>query len=121
MQDLIGGWRARTLSAAVELDLFRQMAAGKRTVKEIAGAAGTSLRGTAALLDALTAMGYLRKGGSRYRLQPVSSAFLVPGKEEYAGAIANALSLTWDSWKNLTEAWLKDCLGGCGLDMMKAR
>jgi 3-hydroxy-5-methyl-1-naphthoate 3-O-methyltransferase len=103
MEEIIGSWRARALSAAVELDLFSQVAVGKRTAKEIAGGAGTSLRGTAALLDALVAMGYLRKNAKGYALQPISAAFLVPGKKEYAGAIANALALTWNSWKNLPE------------------
>ena len=104
MEDLTGAWRARTLVAAVELDVFSQIAAGKRTVKEIAEAAGASPRGMASLLDALTAIGYLRKAGSRYSLQPVSAAFLVPGGKDYVGAMAHALSLTWDTWKNLTEA-----------------
>lgn len=103
MDDLTGGWRARALAAGVELDLFGQIAAGKRTVKKISDAVGASPRGIAALLDALTAIGHLRKTGDRYGLPPASAAFLVPGKKEYAGAIAGALSLTWDSWKNLTE------------------
>jgi SAM-dependent methyltransferase len=104
MQDLTGAWRARTLVAGVELGVFTQIAAGKRTVKEIAEAAGASPRGMASLLDALTAIGYLRKAGSRYGLQPVSAEFLVPGGKDYVGAMAHALSLTWDAWKNLTEA-----------------
>lgn len=104
MEDLTGGWRARALSAAVELDFFAQIASGKRSAKEIAGAARTSLRGTTALLDALTGMGYLRKSGGRYGLQPIAAAFLVPGKKEYAGDIAQALSLTWNSWTDLTGA-----------------
>jgi ubiquinone/menaquinone biosynthesis C-methylase UbiE len=104
MEDLTGGWRARSLAAAVELDLFSQIAAGKHTVEEIASSAGTSLRGTAALLDAISALGYLRKSGSRYSLQPVSSEFLVPGNKKYMGAFADALALTWDSWKKLPEA-----------------
>ncbi len=104
MEDLMGAWRARSLVAAVELDVFSQIVAGKRTVKEIGEAVGASPRGMASLLDALTAIGYLRKTGSRYSLQPVSAAFLVPGRKAYAGETAHALSLTWDSWKNLTEA-----------------
>jgi ubiquinone/menaquinone biosynthesis C-methylase UbiE len=104
MEDLTGAWRARTLVTGVELNVFSIIAAGKRTVKEIAEAAGASPRGIATLLDALTAIGYLRKSGSRYGLQPVSSTFLLPGGKEYVGAIAHALSLTWDNWKNLTEA-----------------
>lgn len=104
MEDLTGAWRARTLVAGVELDVFRQIAAGKRTLKEIAAAAGASTRGMATLLDALTAIGYLRKTGGRYSLQPISAAFLLPGGKDYVGAIAHALSLTWDAWKNLSEA-----------------
>jgi ubiquinone/menaquinone biosynthesis C-methylase UbiE len=49
-------------------------------------------------------MGYLSKAGSRYRLQPLAAAFLVPGADEYVGAIAYALSLTWDTWRNLSDA-----------------
>jgi SAM-dependent methyltransferase len=104
MQDLTGAWTAQTLVAGIELDVFRQIAAGKRTVKEIAEAAGASPRGMASLLDALTAIGYLRKTGNRYGLQAISAAFLVPGGKEYVGAMAHALSLTWDAWKNLSEA-----------------
>jgi len=104
MEDLTGAWRARTLVAGVELDVFSHVAAGKRTVKEIAEAAGASPRGMALLLDALTAIGYLRKTGSRYRLQPISAAFLLPGGKAYVGAMAHALSLTWDAWKDLSEA-----------------
>jgi SAM-dependent methyltransferase len=104
MEDLTGAWRARTLVAGVELGVFSQIAAGKRTVKEIAEATGTSPRGVASLLDALTAIGYLRKAGMRYTLQPISAEFLVPGGKDYVGALAHALSLTWDAWKHLPEA-----------------
>ena len=104
MEDIMGTWRAQSLAAAVELDVFSQIAAGKQTVKDIAEGAGASQRGMALLLDALTAIGYLRKTGSRYILQPVSAAFLVPEGKAYVGALAHALSLTWDSWKYLTEA-----------------
>jgi SAM-dependent methyltransferase len=104
MEDLMGVWRSRTLVAAVELDVFSHIAKGKRTVKDIAEAAGASPRGVARLLDALTAIGYLRKIGSRYSLHPDSAAFLVPGKKAYVGAMTDSVSLTWDAWKNLTEA-----------------
>jgi SAM-dependent methyltransferase len=104
MQDLTGAWRAQSLVAAVELGVFATIADGKRTVKEIAEAAGASPRGTAVLLDALTAIGYLSKQGNRYRLRPVAAAFLVPGAKGYAGDLVYALSLTWDSWRNLTQA-----------------
>ena len=104
MEDLTGAWRSRALVTAIELDVFSHIAKGKRTVQEVAEAAGASARGMACLLDALTAIGYLRKTGIRYGLQPLSDAFLVPSKKTYIGAIAHALSLTWDNWKSLTES-----------------
>jgi len=104
MEDLAGAWRSRALVAAVELDVFSHIAKGKRTVKEVAEAAGASPRGLARLLDALAAIGYLCKTGIRYGLQPVSAAFLVPGKKAYIGAMTESVSLTWDTWKNLTES-----------------
>jgi len=103
MEDLTGAWRSRALAAAVELDVFNHIAEGKRTAKDVAGAAGASPHGMAYLLDALTGMGYLHKTGSRYGLRPVSATFLVRGKTAYMGAIGQAMSLTWDAWKDLTE------------------
>jgi ubiquinone/menaquinone biosynthesis C-methylase UbiE len=104
MEELTGGWRAQTLSAGIELDVFSRIAAGKRTAKEVADAAGASLRGMTNLLDALVGLGHLRKTGTRYSLQPVAAAFLVRGKKTYMGAAAQSLSLNWDAWKHLAEA-----------------
>lgn len=104
MEDLHGAWRSRTLVAGVELGVFQHIAEGKRAAKEIAAAAGASPRGMGLLLDALTAIGYLRKGGDRYGLPSASAAFLVPGEKAYIGAFAQALSLTWDPWKNLSDS-----------------
>ena len=103
MEDLGGAWRSRALAAAVELDVFTHIASGKRTVKEVAEAAGASQRGIANLLDALVAIQYLRKTGNRYGLQPVSAAFLVRGKKTYMGASTQPISLTWNVWEHLTE------------------
>src|SRR5579862_4796206 len=104
MEDLTGAWRSRTLVAGVELDVFRHIAGGRRTAAQIAQAADASPRGMTSLLDALTAISYLRKSGTRYALQPVAAAFLIPGGKDYVGAMAHALSLTWDAWKQLSEA-----------------
>ena len=104
MDELTGGWRAQTLSAGIELDVFSHIAAGKRTAKEVADAARASLRGMTRLLDALVGLGHLRKTGIRYSLQPIAAAFLVRGKKTYMGAAAESLNLNWDVWKHLAEA-----------------
>jgi 2-polyprenyl-3-methyl-5-hydroxy-6-metoxy-1,4-benzoquinol methylase len=103
MDDLMGAWRSRALVAAVELDVFTHIAAGKRTVKEVAEAAGASQRGIANLLDALVAMHYLRKSGNRYGLQPVSATFLVRDGKTYMGGSAEPFALTWKVWEHLAE------------------
>jgi ubiquinone/menaquinone biosynthesis C-methylase UbiE len=103
MEDVTGAWRSQALATAVDLDVFSHIAEGKQTTEDVAGAAGASPRGMEYLLDALTAIGYLRKTGSRYGLWPVSATFLVRGKTAYMGAMAQALSLTLDAWKDLTE------------------
>ena len=101
---LIGAWKTQALVAAVTLDVFNHIAEGKRTVKDIAVAAGASQRGITNLLDALVGMNYLRKTGSRYGLQPISSTFLVRGKKTYMGASTEPVSLTWELWNHLTES-----------------
>src|ERR1700760_4056086 len=61
-------WRGLALAAAVELDLFSHIAAGKTSAEQAAAAAGTSEHGTRRLLDALCGMGYLKKSGRTYKL-----------------------------------------------------
>ncbi len=104
MEDLIGAWRSRALAAGVELNVFARIASGRRSAAEIARAAGDSPRGMERLLDALTALGYLKKARGGYGLRPAAAEFLVPGGKKYVGALASALSLTWDNWDNLTDA-----------------
>src|SRR5438270_16106 len=65
------------LSAALTLDVFTHIAAGNRTVEEIARAADASERGTSMLLDALVALQLLGKNEEQYELTPMSAEFLV--------------------------------------------
>src|SRR5207245_9975543 len=83
-EDLITfAWRGLALAAAVELDLFSHIAAGKTSAQPIAGAAGASEHGTRRLLDALCGLGYLKKTGQNYRLTPGAAEHLVRGKPLY--------------------------------------
>jgi ubiquinone/menaquinone biosynthesis C-methylase UbiE len=89
--------------AGTELDLFTHIAAGKKTFRQIARAAGASERGVRMLLDALVALGYLNKKGGEYGLEPVSAKFLVRGGSVYLGPLINETKLVWESWAHLTE------------------
>lgn len=104
MEDLFGGWKVQALVAAMELDVFTHIADRKRTVKEVADAAGASQRGIANLLDALVGTGYLTKGGGRYGLRPLAATFLVRGTDRYMGGAARIVRNHWDHWNHLTEA-----------------
>jgi ubiquinone/menaquinone biosynthesis C-methylase UbiE len=102
-EDLWGAWRAQTLIAGIELDLFTHIAAGNRRVKEIARRAKASERATYRLLNALVGLGYLKRKGDRYGLEPVSKTFLVRGRQFYMGEMAQTTRLRWDSWARLTD------------------
>lgn len=103
IEDLWAGWRAQTIVAAVELDLFTHIAEGKRTLKEITRSASSSERGTRRLLDALVGLGYLNKKGDRYGLEPVSKTFLIRDKGPYIGGMAYTTKLGWEKWAHLTD------------------
>lgn len=103
IEDLWAGWRAQTLVAAIELGLFTQIAEGKHTPKEIARSASASEHGTRHLLDTLVGLGYLKKKGDRYGLEPISKTFLIRDKEPYLGGMAYVTKLGWEKWSHLTD------------------
>jgi ubiquinone/menaquinone biosynthesis C-methylase UbiE len=94
---------ARTLTAALQLDAFSHLAGGPATAAEVARAAAASERGMRMLLDALTALGLLAKGGGRYRLTPPAERYLVRQSPDYLGAFLEDDGL-WQAWGHLTEA-----------------
>lgn len=77
--------RTEALKAAVELDLFTLVAAGRATATDLAAATGASPRGVRVLADYLTILGFLRKTGDRYTLTPDSDAFLTRISPAYLG------------------------------------
>jgi 2-polyprenyl-3-methyl-5-hydroxy-6-metoxy-1,4-benzoquinol methylase len=98
--------RTEALRAAVALDLFTHVAAGRRTATEIAAACGADPRGVRILSDYLTIVGFLRKDGDRYELTPDADAFLNRNSPAYLGGateflLAPALA---DCFRHLTDA-----------------
>jgi predicted O-methyltransferase YrrM len=71
---------ACVLNAAAELDLFRALAGGARTARQLAVALRGHPRGTAILLDALTALRLLEKRHGRYALAPGTADLLSPAQ-----------------------------------------
>ncbi len=92
-------WRSLALVAAIDLDLFTAIAEGKTTHSEIASRCGADQSAMRRLLDALVALGHLRRKGERYSLTPASAAYLVRGSELYRESSA-------EFERGLIENWL---------------
>jgi hypothetical protein len=84
--------KSAALKAAIELDLFTEIAKGNHTAEAIAIAVGASLshkaRAVRILCDFLTMMGFLSKEGDRYSLGIEASLFLDKNSPGYFGGAA---------------------------------
>ena len=98
--------RTEALRAAIELDLFSAVAAGRRSAAEIADACRASARGVRILADYLTILGFLRKQADQYELTPDSEVFLNRASSAYLGGAVDFLltSPLRECFENLTAA-----------------
>src|SRR4051812_47823277 len=83
--------RTEALRAAIELDLFTHVAAGRRTAADIAMACKAAPRGVRILADYLTILGFLRKQDDCYELTPDADAFLNRNSPAYLGGVLDFL------------------------------
>jgi ubiquinone/menaquinone biosynthesis C-methylase UbiE len=97
-------WRSSTVHAAVKLEIFTALGDKELTVKEVSVQTGAEERGLAMLLNALTAMGLLEHGDSRYKNTGFSGSYLVKGKPGYVGYIIMHHFHLVDAWAKLPEA-----------------
>lgn len=102
LQMHLGFAPSRILTTALELNVFSHIAAGNRTVTELAGAAGTTERGMRMLLDALVGSQLLNKDSQEYQLTPIAAQCLVRNSPDYVGDMLD-LDRIWASWSGLTE------------------
>ena len=80
--------RTNALRAAIELDLFSAIGEGNKSVPAIAARISGSEKGTRALCDFLTVLGFLTKQDGQYGLSPESAAFLNRHSPAYIGTSA---------------------------------
>ena len=97
---------ARTLQAAVVLDVFTLLADGPATAEDVAVRQGLDKRATELLLNALVEIGYLTKRNDRFTNAPHSQAYLVRGGKGYIGFTLLAESQAWGLWGKLEETML---------------
>lgn len=100
-------WQSCTLQAGVKLDIFTLLETDEKSPEDIAGAIGGDLRGITALLDALSAMGLLRKRKGLFSCVEASSRYLNRASEEYIGWRILHHHYLLPSWARLDEAVLK--------------
>src|SRR5688572_1669117 len=76
----LGFWASRALLSAVELDLFTALGDGPRTRRELEASLGLHPRASRDHLDALVALGFLRRAGdgeeARYGATGDTATFL---------------------------------------------
>ena len=100
---LWGGFRAaRVILTANNLGMFERMGKG-RSAGALARSLGTDARATEMLLDALTALGLLRKTRATYRLTPAARRFLLRESRWYQGDMLRHADTLWKNWSGLDD------------------
>jgi len=97
-------WETCALHAAVNLDIFTILGKESMTAEEIAGKLNSGARGTIMLLNALTAMDFLKKKDNKYANTPLSAAFLIKDSPKYLGHIIILHHSLVESWQHLDQA-----------------
>lgn len=100
----VAGFRqSRIILTAVEVGIFDALRDGPRSSAEVASALAMHARATDRLMNALAAMGLLRKEEGRFSNTGTAERHLVRGAKTYMGNIEHSIHL-WDFWSGLTEA-----------------
>ncbi|HNW28654.1 MAG TPA: methyltransferase [Spirochaetota bacterium] len=95
--------KSRIILTAFELDIFTVIGSGRVTSTEVADAVKADPRGTDRLLNALCALGFLRKEKGCFMNTGLSLRYLVKGSEDFLSRIGHSLNL-YRSWGSLTDA-----------------
>lgn len=99
-----GYWSVSALHAAVKLDVFTQLAEGDLPAREVARLTASDQRGMEMLLDALAALGLLRKTADIYSAPPTILKFLSRTSDNYLGYIILHHHHLMAGWNRLDEA-----------------
>jgi 8-O-methyltransferase len=98
-----GFWRARALFSAVELGLFTRLAESPATREDLQQALGLHPSAAADFLDALVALGLLRREDGRYSNAAAADRYLDQAKDSYVGGFFTFMSYSlYPAWGRLT-------------------
>ncbi|MGN5376898.1 methyltransferase [Streptomyces lasalocidi] len=99
-----GFWRARALFSGVEMGLFTKLAAGPRTGEELSEEIGLHPRGGQDFLDALVAIGLLRRVGGKYANSEAADRLLDERQTAYVGGFLTFMGRAlYPAWGWLSE------------------
>ena len=95
----------RAAIAGIRLGVFDALEAGPATAVELANRLGTNARGTHALLEALTSLGYLRPRGGRYANAPTATRWMTRARDPDFVEATHFLELAaFDLWADLEQS-----------------
>jgi O-methyltransferase/methyltransferase family protein len=98
-------WGSKTLLSAVELGVFTQLGRGSLTADALVERLGLHRRGARDFLDALVALGMLKRDGDVYSNTPTTGLFLDQTKSSYLGGLLEmANARLYPFWGRLTAA-----------------
>jgi hypothetical protein len=104
MQLGFGYWGSKTLLSAVELGLFTELAKGPLALEDIRARLHLHERGVRDFLDALVALGMLKREQGRYANTPATDLYLDRTKPTYMGGMLEMMSARlFRFWADLTE------------------
>ena len=104
IRELANAFReSRVLLTAVELKIFSILDKHMMTAEEIAEKINTDSKATDRLMNALCAMGILKKVHGKFYNADLSAKYLVEGKPEFMGNLYHTNNL-WMPWTHLTES-----------------
>ncbi len=105
MQIGLGFWASKTLLSAVEMELFTELSKKPETAAELQSRLGLHPRAARDFLDALVALGLLRRKDGVYDNTPATALFLDKHKPSYIGGILEmANHRLYRFWGSLTHA-----------------
>ena len=104
MLDVLGALAFKAIYTALKLGVFDVLEEGNLSAAELAHRIDTDERGTALLLQALEALGYVTRQGGRYANTPMASRWMARSSpESLASAFPYARDLL-ERWDRLDEA-----------------
>jgi hypothetical protein len=104
MQLAFGYWGSKTLLSAVELGIFTELVKGPLSLAECRARFGLHERSAHDFLDALVALGMLKRDQGKYANTPATEMFLDRTKPTYIGGILEMMNARlFRFWADLTE------------------